>query len=425
MLNEFRRHTASMHLERGRKLERSGQYDEAMSEFKNAVEADPSYAAAHNALGYHYRRKGLLTKAIEEFKAAVNLAQDFESYFNLGKALFDMGRHTEARDAFQRCLSLSPGDPSARYELACTNYGLGKYSEALAEMGELASVYPTDWQLPFVVGSCYLRLGEYPQAEGQFRQALSLVTEEEDSWSIGDALSVAQRYQEFDPDRPLSVKDRFYKEYGAVYLGTGHDDGLEIPEYFLYNFDYQDIAVTLRRFHLLAEAFEWSFDALVSMDQESLPLTLALSELLDVPVREVNELQEDEFVLVVFGIGRTPELFQVTMERLPEAALSFGLSISWLKQSELVPDLLGISTLEESSLPWRRISPLSRQHDPDEQDRSGRAVVLKPPYEDTRDPSEIAQDILQALDQLPEEQSWEEQVDYYMREHSRLRFFQE
>ncbi len=423
MLNEFRRHQAGAHLERGRKLERAGRYDEAMSEFKEAVEADPSYAAAHNALGHHYRRKGLLTKAIEEFRMAVNLAQDYESYYNLGKTLFDLERHKEARDAFQRCLDLIPGDPSARYELACAHYGLGEYAEALHEMDGLAKLYPDDWELPYVLGNCYLRLGKYGEAEGQFRQALSLVTAEEDRWSVHDALVMAQRSQEFGSADQLNAKARFYRDYGVIYLGTGHDDGLRIPEYFLYNFAYQDVAITLRRFQRLAEAFEWSFDALVSVDQESSPLAFALSEMLDIPVRDIDDLREDDFALLVFGIGRTPELFQVTMERLPEVALSFGLSVCWLKQGEILPDVVGVTTPEESSLPWRRISPLSRQHTPDEQE-GGRAIVLKPPYEDTRGPEEIAQDILQALDNLPDESNWHEQVRYYTYDHVRLRFFE-
>jgi len=423
MLNEFRRSQASAHFERGRQFERSGRLEEAMAEFKNAVEADPSYAAAHNALGHHYRRKGLLTKATEEFRMAVKLAQDYESYFNLGRVLFDLDRHSEAREAFQRCLALSPGDPSARYELACANYGLGDYHAAVQEMDDLVTLFPEDWEFPYVLGSCYLRLGQYGQAERQLRRALALAQTEEDSWPIGDALSVAQRAQEFAPEQTLGVKDRFYQDHGVVCLGTGHDDGLQIPEYFLYNFAYQDVAITLRRFQNLADAFGWGFDAIVSLDAESAPLALALSEMLSTPTREIDELHDDQFVLLIFGIGRAPELLQVAMERLPDMTISFGLSVSWLSQSDILPDVIGVATQEESSLPWRRVTPLSRQHVPDEE-QGRRAIVLKPPYEDTRAPDKIAADILRAVNSLPWERNWREQVDYYNKVHTRLRFFE-
>jgi tetratricopeptide (TPR) repeat protein len=427
MLNEFRRQQASAHFEHGLRLERSGRFDEAMSEYKHAVEADPSYAVAHNALGMHYRRKGLLTKAIEEFHMAVNLAQDYESYFNMGKTLFDLGRHNEAREAFKHCLDLAPGDPEARYELACTNYGLGEYADALTDMHDLANQYPADWEFPYVVGSCYLRLGEYHEAEEEFRKAVSLAKNEEDTWSAGDALAVAQRHQEFELGKSLSLKERFYKDYGVAYLGTGHDDGLEIPEYFVYNFTYHDIAITLRRFLRLVEAFGWQFETLVSLDAESYPLALALGQLLGAPVKETDEIGDGEagngeFALLIFGIGRTPELFQVAMERLPETALSFGLCVSWLKQGEILPDIMGISTMEESSLPWRRVTPLSRQQTP--ADQQGGAIVLKPPYEDHREPGEIAEDIISALDELPDDQRLDDEVAYYTEKHSRLRFLQ-
>jgi hypothetical protein len=158
----------------------------------------------------------------------------------------------------------------------------------------------------------------------------------------------------------------------------------------------------------------------VSIDSESLPLALALGQLLGAPVKEMDEVKEGEFTLLVVGIGRTPELFQVALERLPETTLSFGLCINWLKQSEILPDIMGISTLEESSLPWRRVTPLSRQQTP--ADQQGGAIVLKPPYEDHREPAKIAEDILGALNELPDDKDGMEQVAYYTDKHTRLRF---
>ena len=68
MPNEFRHVQAYQHLEKGQSLESQGLLDEAMLEFKRAVEADPRIATARNALGNHYRRKGLLTKAADEYR---------------------------------------------------------------------------------------------------------------------------------------------------------------------------------------------------------------------------------------------------------------------------------------------------------------------------------------------------------------------
>src|SRR5512136_424176 len=117
MPTEFSHIQAYQHIEKGPHLESLGLLDEAMLEFKRAVEADPRIATAHNALGHHYRRKGLLTKAADEFRSAVLLNQDYESCFNLGHVLGELEQYGEAADLYRRCLTLDADDPSARYEL--------------------------------------------------------------------------------------------------------------------------------------------------------------------------------------------------------------------------------------------------------------------------------------------------------------------
>jgi len=117
MPSEFKHVQAYQHIEKGQHLESLGLLDEAMLEFKRAVEADPRIAAAHNSLGHHYRRKGLLTKAADEFRSAVLLNQDYESCFNLGRVLTELEQYAAAAELYQRCLTLDTEDPSARYEL--------------------------------------------------------------------------------------------------------------------------------------------------------------------------------------------------------------------------------------------------------------------------------------------------------------------
>ncbi len=58
-----------IHNEIGDLYLRKGMYDEAIEEYKNAIEADPNYAIAHFNLSIVYDKKGMKEEADEEFAA--------------------------------------------------------------------------------------------------------------------------------------------------------------------------------------------------------------------------------------------------------------------------------------------------------------------------------------------------------------------
>ena len=59
--------SADVHNEVGDLYLRKGMYDEAMEEYKKAIEADPSYAIAHFNLSIVYDKKGMKEDADEEY----------------------------------------------------------------------------------------------------------------------------------------------------------------------------------------------------------------------------------------------------------------------------------------------------------------------------------------------------------------------
>lgn len=59
--------SADVHNEVGDLYLRKGMYDEAMEEYKKAIEADPSYAIAHFNLSIVYDKKGMKDEADEEY----------------------------------------------------------------------------------------------------------------------------------------------------------------------------------------------------------------------------------------------------------------------------------------------------------------------------------------------------------------------
>ena len=107
--------SADTPLERGLALLQDGRLDPAQAALREAVEQQPSSAAARNALGVALSRARRWPQAIAEFQQAVRLAPEHvEAHFNLGVACSAAGRHAEAAGAFRSVLALKLDFADAR-----------------------------------------------------------------------------------------------------------------------------------------------------------------------------------------------------------------------------------------------------------------------------------------------------------------------
>jgi len=76
----------------------SRQYDKAIEQFRAVVEMDPHFALAHRTMGMAYQQKGMYPEAIEHFKSAVDLSHGGASAVSaLAAAYGSAGRVAEAK----------------------------------------------------------------------------------------------------------------------------------------------------------------------------------------------------------------------------------------------------------------------------------------------------------------------------------------
>lgn len=394
MIDNWHRGEAGFFLERGEALEQAGRLDEAMSEFKRAVHADPGMAEAHIALGFHYRRKNLLSKAAEEFRTAASLAPSYDAYFDLGHVLIDLGQPREAIAALEQCLALAPGDTAVAYEIAYAYYTAGDHTAALERLQPLLAASPDDWELHYLAGSCELALGHYERAQAELEQARRLLPADEPDDGLSEALLVAQRYREFPQVDPSDIKARLYAEYGAVCLGALGDDGLHLTVDTRERLTYQDLGRMLQRFHALRLHAHWQFDAVVAIDDASRPLAMALAHSLKAPLLEPGEPHEEGLTLLVWATVTMPQLIDVVIERLGGPYVTFVAAPTEAAVHQIAPDLVGIVVAGPVALPW-------------------------PPA--ARGAATAAREILAAVKSLPADGTLTAQVRYYTRHH-RLRF---
>lgn len=340
-MDDFRREAAE-HYERAVALERAGRIDEALIEYRRAADTDPTFAAAYEALGYHYQRRGLLAKALDAFQTVARLEGTYTSYFNLGYILVEMERYEEALEAFRHCLEIAPEDPATLYEIGYTYYALGRPAEALEMLHIPLQAYAQDARVHNLVGACYLDLGMWSEAEAAYGRAVELAHAEEEAREARSGLLVAQRHQEFSPGMPLGPQDQLYADAGVVLLGTAGDDGRHLSPREIPPLSPEEIAVTLGRLQALLRALKVHPSAVVAVDRASIPLATVLGERLSLPRKLLSQLQSQERPLLVLFLGRQRELLEVAIEQATPRALSFVYALGWSPQDGPLPDFVGV-----------------------------------------------------------------------------------
>jgi len=100
-----------------------GRLAEAERHFREAVRANPHYAAAHANLGAALADQGRPEEAVPHLVEALRLESSYDTHMNLGDVLVRLGRRDEATEQFRRALRLRPGDAEALRAVATTTEG--------------------------------------------------------------------------------------------------------------------------------------------------------------------------------------------------------------------------------------------------------------------------------------------------------------
>src|SRR3954464_13909171 len=153
------------HNSRGIELADRGWLDEAIKEFRKAIELDPQSAHAHDNLATVYSEKKLFAQAlgeyltalqlepdsatahynlacflathahemaIEQYKEAIELDPEYpDAHLNLGMTYADLDQRDEAKTEFKTAIELDAQDPLARHELAAMLMDEGDYRGAI------------------------------------------------------------------------------------------------------------------------------------------------------------------------------------------------------------------------------------------------------------------------------------------------------
>jgi tetratricopeptide (TPR) repeat protein len=159
----------------GLALAADGQVDEAIVEYRKALEIEPGFGGARSNLGVALMDKGSTEAAIAEFRRALEIAPgDAEIHNNMGMALRRGGRLEEALAQYTQALDIRPDDFGANFNLGNALLQAGRVDEAITRYGRALEVSPDNVDAHINLGNAFRRTGRIDSALDEYRRALEI-----------------------------------------------------------------------------------------------------------------------------------------------------------------------------------------------------------------------------------------------------------
>ena len=180
---------AIKHYNRGVELHQSGFLNQAITEYKAAIEADGRMEEAFSNLGVIYAAQRNYPRAREAFTTALSLKPKRPTTLNgLGTVLYAQGHIKEAKEKWLQALAVDPGFASAFYNIGNACESEKNFPEALNIYSQAITVAPNMADAYYRMGSIYYKEHHFPQASLMLRRAIELAPN-------GDFVNEAKRIE--------------------------------------------------------------------------------------------------------------------------------------------------------------------------------------------------------------------------------------
>jgi tetratricopeptide (TPR) repeat protein len=157
----------------GQALAREGHESAAVTCYREALELDPTLAAAHNNLGSIFLRQRKLKEAAEEIDEACRLDPKLAvAHTNRGIVLYQRGEFDRAAEEQRTAIELDPLLPEARSNLGQVELARHHWDAAADCFREALRLRPGDAGALVGVGAAFLGMGKPEDALRYAREAL-------------------------------------------------------------------------------------------------------------------------------------------------------------------------------------------------------------------------------------------------------------
>jgi tetratricopeptide (TPR) repeat protein len=181
------------HFNLGITYDAEGRYDEAVQQFREAIDPRDDDPRIHLGLGMYDQRHGHAQEAIEEFQAVSRLSADSsmraDALSDLGAVYQQLHDSARAKESFAAALRLDPNKPAALVGMGLLAQKSGDFGQAIAEYSHAMSIEPT------AVGYVLLergleQAGRPAEAKAALEKAKQLATDLSQAQQTADQLLV-------------------------------------------------------------------------------------------------------------------------------------------------------------------------------------------------------------------------------------------
>jgi len=162
----------------GNALLREGNVEEAIVHLQKALQIDPAYAEAYNHMGSALMKKGQAGEAIAHYQKAVQLNTSYaDAYNNLGVAFLRSGQVDQAIADYKKAVAINPESAEMQYNLGNALAHQGNWADAIACYQAAFSTERDSVKAAKIrnnLAAALEKLGKSDEALEQFRQAVQL-----------------------------------------------------------------------------------------------------------------------------------------------------------------------------------------------------------------------------------------------------------
>ena len=145
------------------------------SVWANTVEKSPDNPIVHGGLGLAYQERGFLDEAIGEFKKAIELGPNMaKNHYNIGRAYEEKGLLENATDAYEKSVELNPEYTDAYFNLANLYMRRQLRKDAISAYRRVIELDPADLEAYNNMGVAYAIEGEIGRAVGLWQKVLEI-----------------------------------------------------------------------------------------------------------------------------------------------------------------------------------------------------------------------------------------------------------
>jgi tetratricopeptide (TPR) repeat protein len=159
----------------GNFLAQQGFRDEAIAHLRHALQIEPTFVNAHNTLGNILADIGALDEAIQHFRKALQTnPQSAMTHYNLGRTLAKHGHAEEAIVQYRQSLEIDPGDVDVHNNLGLLLLSQGNIDQAILQFREAIRVNPNYAKAYFNLGKVDAQQDRLDEAIANFQKALQI-----------------------------------------------------------------------------------------------------------------------------------------------------------------------------------------------------------------------------------------------------------